>query len=85
MAYIEDYLINQMKRTPTRKSLQNGTICAYKNKRCSPRTCNYYYEGEEYDQCAERARTAPEIGMIWAACELSNRAGNGTPKQTAYI
>lgn len=79
MAHIEDYIINKMKRTPTRKSQENGTICAYKNKRCSPRTCNIYNESEEYGPCVDRARTAPEIGTMRALCELSKRARTGEP------
>lgn len=77
MAHIEDYIIKRMKRTPTRKSQENGTICAYKNKRCSPRTCNIYTESEEYGPCVDRARTAPEIGTIRALCELWKRSRNG--------
>lgn len=77
MVHIEDYIIKRMKRTPTRKSQENGTICAYKNKRCSPRTCKYYYEQEEYDQCTDRAITAPEIGIIRVMCELTKRSRNG--------
>lgn len=77
--YLEDYLIKQMRRMQIRKSLQNGMICAYKNKRCSSRTCKYYYENEKkgYDQCEARARTAAEIGAILAACELSKKARGG--------
>lgn len=86
---IVDVLIDKFKRMPTRKSLFNGRICAFKNKRCSARTCRYYYENGEFSQCEERAQTAKEIGayMTFLYFDKQKQAGQQRkgPKRRARL
>lgn len=56
-------------------------ICVYKDKRCSARTCRYYYNTEATDICDERTITCKEAGTIYAMLRLRKWDIDGVPRK----
>lgn len=58
-------------------------ICVYKDKRCSARTCRYYYNTEATDICDERTITCKEAGTFRAMLLLRKWDICGIPRKGA--